>query len=552
MLKHLSIRNFVLIKELDIDFKNGYTAITGETGAGKSIFLGALSLLLGNRADISVISDKDNKCIIEGEFFIEGIFDKEFFVLNEIDFDNNCIIRREINSQGRSRAFINDTPVSINLLKEFGEKLIDIHSQHSTILLSQNSFHLKLLDAVAGTTEEFKIYSKLWNEYKKVQNELINLQAELKEKELEQDYFNFLLSEIQEVSPKQGEKEKLEQELDILQNAEKIKSVLFDSSNILKYEDQNVLSILQKIQTNVNSISKVFPNVDVLAERIQSVLIELDDITNEFSFLNEEIQVDSERNMEIEERLNRLNNLLYKHKLSDTDDLLKLQLEFNDKLEQIDIVKQAILVKQDELELLNVKLKQKAKKISDDRKKVVPMLESKIVEVLRELGMPHSRFKVKQSISESLSINGFDEISFYFSANKSEEVAELSKVASGGEMSRLMLALKHLIASVSQLPTLIFDEIDTGISGEIAKKMSSIFTQMGQNIQLIVITHLPQIAARAMHHYSVLKVETTDSTVSRMIKLEEEERLVEIAKMLGGDNYSESAHKTALELMHNN
>lgn len=551
MLKHLSIRNFVLIKELDIDFSNGYSAITGETGAGKSIFLGALSLLLGNRADVSVISDKENKCIIEGEFIIDGIIDRDFFIINEIDYDETCLVRREINSQGRSRAFVNDTPVPINVLKELGEKLIDIHSQHSTILLSQNSFHLKLLDAVANTTEEFKAYSKSWNDYKKLKNELSILKNELNEKELEQDYFNFLLQEIKDINPQLGEKEILEQEVDVLRNAEKIKAMLFESANNFKFEDHNILSVLQKSHNNLISISNFFPKVAPLVQRIESLIIELDDISVELNQLNESVQIDPERNIIIEERLNSVNNLLYKHKLSDISDLLELQNGFSEKLEQIDEIRDSIKLKEKELSLIEQKLTKQASFISEKRREVTPMLETKIVEILKDLGMPNARFKVKQNVSDFLSSNGFDEVGFYFSANKGEEIAELSKVASGGEMSRLMLALKYIVASVSQLPTLIFDEIDTGISGEIAKKMSAIFTQMGKSIQLIVITHLPQIAARATHHYSVLKVENKDNTVSKMIKLNEEVRIIEIAKMLGGNNYSESAHKTALELMKN-
>lgn len=549
MLLKLTIQNFVLIKKLEIDFKNGFTAITGETGAGKSIFLDALSLLLGSRADSSIISDKNQKCIIEGEFNLEKIIDSDFFAKNEIDYCPLTIIRREINPQGKSRAFVNDTPVNLNLLKEIGDKLIDIHSQYTTLLLSQNSFHLNLLDTISDNIKNFKKYRKIWEEYKKSTHEINLLKEELNNKEREQDYLSFLLNEIQELNPQENEKENIEYQLNLFQNSEKIKSAFYNSANILSVNENNALAQLKQIKNNLNSIHKIFPDVEPLLNRIDSLIIEIDDIATEITNINEKIYFDQEQIVEIETRLNKINTLLFKHKVLSTFDLLQLKNDFTNKIEETEQIKENLRYKEQKSSELFDELKTLANNLSNSRKEIIPLVEKKIIELLVELGMPNAKFQVKHVINDNLTTNGIDDVSFYFSANKGEDVQELTKVASGGELSRLMLALKHLIASVSNLPTLIFDEIDTGVSGEISKKMSNIFVQMGKKIQLIVITHLPQIAAKATNHYSVTKIETEDKTYSEMTKLNFDQRLIEISKMLGGDNFTVASENAAKELL---
>lgn len=549
MLLHLSIRNFILIRELDIDFQEGFTVITGETGAGKSIFLGALGLLLGERASADEISDPNLKCIVEGEFKIRNNVERTFFTDNDIEFNEHCIVRREILPQGRSRAFINDTPVSLIVLKEFGEKLIDIHSQHSTILLSKNSFHLSLLDAVSKTTDLYEDYLQKWAEYRTLITRLDFLKNNIEKQEKERDYYAFLVEEIEHAGINSEEMQALEEELKMTQHAEKIKTVLDGAVQSLKLSDQNMMKVLQQLFASCKSISDVFPQIDSLNDRMQSTMIDLDDIASEITVLNDKFSIDPTRVVQIEERLDLLNGLLHKHKVFTVDDLLKLKLEFQNKITTVDQQEEEITTLEKRVAEINKQLIFSAGEISAKRKVIIPQLEMKIISILTELGMPNAQFQVKMTISDQLSSKGFDEVAFFFSANKGEAPQELSKIASGGEMSRLMLALKSVIAESAALPTLIFDEIDTGISGEIARKMGIILKKMGDPIQLIVISHLPQIAAMAAHHMLVSKIETDKTTYSVMENLKGEQRIIEIAKMLGGERYSEATLMTAKELM---
>lgn len=549
MLQHLSIRNFILIRELDIDFQEGFTVITGETGAGKSIFLGALGLLLGERASADEISDPNLKCIVEGEFKIRNNVERTFFTDNDIEFNEHCIVRREIHPQGRSRAFINDTPVSLNVLKEFGEKLIDIHSQHSTILLSKNSFHLSLLDAISKTTDLYEDYLQKWAEYRTLITRLDFLKNNIEKQEKERDYYAFLVEEIEHAGINSEEMQALEEELKMTQHAEKIKTVLDGAVQSLKLSDQNMMKVLQQLFASCKSISDVFPQIDSLNDRMQSTMIDLDDIASEITVLNDKFSIDPTRVVQIEERLDLLNGLLHKHKVFTVNDLLKLKLEFQNKITTVDQQEEEITTLEKRVAEINKQLIFSAGEISAKRKVIIPQLEMKIISILTELGMPNAQFQVKMTISDQLSSKGFDEVAFFFSANKGEAPQELSKIASGGEMSRLMLALKSVIAESAALPTLIFDEIDTGISGEIARKMGIILKKMGNPIQLIVISHLPQIAAMASHHMLVSKIETDKTTYSVMENLKGEQRIIEIAKMLGGERYSDATLMTAKELM---
>jgi len=549
MLKHLSIRNYILIRELEMSFHEGYSCITGETGAGKSIFLGALGLLLGERADTTSISDQNSKCVIEGTFEPKGVVDKSFFEENELDYDSQCIIRREILPHGKSRAFINDTPVGLNVLKILGEKIIDIHSQHSTMLLTKNTFHLSLLDAVAGTTETYAQYTSLWNTYKNFLTKLETLKNELELKEKDRDYLNFLFQEIEELGTAPGESAELEEKHSILKNAESIKSVLGESYSTLKFSDVNICDQLHRLGESLSAMSKVYPSAEEYAARIQSTNIELQDIANDLLAIDDKVLVDPGELEQTELRLDRIRKLLFKHKLNETDQLIELQNELSSKLSQIDLCSDSLVQLEKEIETFRLELHSIAVLLSEKRTKVKESLEKEIERILSSLAMPNARFKVVCNTSEQLTFKGYDDVRFYFSANLGEEPQELSKVASGGEMSRVMLALKSVIANSLALPSLVFDEIDTGISGETAKKMASIFVEMGRKIQLIVITHLPQIASRASHHMVVRKIESGNTTHTVMDVVEKENRTKEIAKMLGGEQYSQAALQTADEML---
>jgi DNA repair protein RecN (Recombination protein N) len=549
MLIELYIKNYILIKELQIHFHDGFTVITGETGAGKTIFLGALSLLLGERADTSIVSDSNEKCIIEGTFKFQDIISPDFFSKNDIDFSEPCIIRREILTNGKSRAFINDTPVTLQLLRSLSEKLIDIHSQHSTLLLAKQPFHLQLIDAVAGTTELFSQYTKEYIYYSKLTEKIKQKKLEISEQERESDYISFLLNEIEEINPKPDEITLLETELLILENAEKIKTVLNISMSELTADDNNIISKLHTIYNSFQTIENVFPNISDINKRLMSVKIELHDIVQEISSIEQNIEIEPSKLETVHHRLDKLNNLLFKHKINELQDLFDLQKKFENQLVQIDNNKLELQKLTVQFEKLQSELSLLAKTLSEKRHIVIPQLEKKVEFILNELGMPHAIFKVETSTHTNISSKGIDNLIFLFSANKGEMPQELTKVASGGEMSRLMLALKSIIAENSKLPTLIFDEIDTGISGEIAKKMALIFNKMGKSIQLIVISHLPQVAAKANNHIIVEKIETEKHSITSMRYIIDSDRLQTIARMLSGDNFSEETFQFVKNLM---
>ncbi len=551
MLKHLSIRNYILIRELEMDFYPGFTVITGETGAGKSIFLGALGLLLGDKADISAVSENAGKCVIEGTFNIKHSVDPSFFDENNLDYEELCVIRKEISSQGKSRAFINDTPVNLNILKSLSEKLIDIHSQHTTILLAKNSFHLKLLDAVAGTSEDFKLYQNLWLEHKNVRGKIDQLAQVTADIEKEKDYFGFLVNEIDTIRPGITEKEDIEKELLILQNAEKIKAVLMETSFTMRYSEPSIHAQLSRLQHLLQNITSDIPAVTDLSNRLKSVCIEIDDIASELSNMELKIIHDPNHLAKVEERLDVLQSLFHKHRVQNTEELLTQRKTYLEKITGADVHHEQLeKLKKIADEQLN-DLKKLADLISKNRGKIIKELEQEITGILTTLAMPSACFRVEMKRNEELSSRGYDQVAFLFSANKGEPVQELSKVASGGEMSRLMLALKSVIARTSNLPVLIFDEIDTGISGETAKKIAAIFSEMGKTIQIIVITHLPQIAGRANYHMLVSKKETQDETYTEMRHLTKNERIHEIATMLGGEKFSETTLQTAREILQN-
>jgi DNA repair protein RecN (Recombination protein N) len=551
MLKHLSIRNYILIRELEMDFQRGFTTITGETGAGKSIFLGALGLLLGERADSASLSDPAVKCVVEGIFDITDIVSADFFVENELEYDSNCIIRREVLPGGKSRAFVNDTPVNLNVLKNLSEKLVDIHSQHSTILLTRQSFHLSLLDAAARTNVNYRIYLEKWSVYKHILAAIDELKTQQSHREKEKDYLSFLLHEIEELNTFPEENEQLESELLLLQNAEKIKSSLLAASSLLKYDEHNISTLLTQTIAHLSSVGNVYPNSEGYARRLKSSEIEIDDIGSELAQLAEKIQYDSSAVARIDERLSIIRRLLQKHKLSSGDELLQMKDDLALRLSEIGQSEDQISEMEQQATQMLVELTAFAENISTERTKVIPQIEKEIDGILHTLSMPYGRFKILNDKSNTITNRGLDNISFHFTANKGESPQELSKVASGGELSRLMLALKSVIARTILLPTLIFDEIDSGISGEAAHKMAGILAEMGKHIQLIVITHLPQIASKASCHMLVSKMETDHSSFTTMKQLDTNSRITEIAKMLGGDQFTETAYKTAEEMLNN-
>lgn len=551
MLQSISIQNYALINELEIDFNSGLNIITGETGAGKSILLGALSLILGQRADTSVLKDKSKKCFVEAKFIINNYKIKELFENNDLDYDDLTTIRREITDKGKSRAFINDTPVNLNVLKEFSSYLVDIHSQHQSLLLSDDDFQLSLVDSFAdhkdllGTYYQvYEKYNKTLTEYNKVISNASNAKADL-------DFLQFQFDQLEAFKLVDGEQEELEEELEKLNHAEEIKLNLSNSSHFLTGEEISIISNLKQVKTSIETISKYIKEGKDIQERVQSVYIELQDISNEIEHVNERIEHDPARIEFIRERLDNLYSLQQKHKVSSVGELIKIKEQLQQKIEAINSydfdsenLKKQVDQLYNELILLS-------ENISKNRESIIPTIQNKVIEILNLLGIPNANFKIEQIASEEFLPTGKEFIKFLFSANKNIALEELSKVASGGEISRLMLSIKSLIVETTTLPTIIFDEIDTGTSGEIADKMGSIIKSMSSKIQVINITHLPQIAGKGDYHYLVYKKDNHETTNTYIKLLDKQERINEIAKMLSGEALTEAAIQNAKVLLTN-
>jgi DNA repair protein RecN (Recombination protein N) len=552
VLKRLYISNYALIEELDVTFPGNLSVITGETGAGKSIFLEALGFALGNRADSGVLQNKSNKCIIEAEFNVENYALNDFFTFNELDYDNEVILRREINAEGKSRSFINDTPVNLSLVKQLADQLIDIHSQHQTLLLNQTRFQLQLIDSFAGTVSEFTNFKKDYAKLLQSQKELENLIEEEKQSKKDLNYYQFLFNELNEFELNEDDVKSLEDESSTLENAENIKSTLSKAAVFLGGSDDNLLSVLGSIKQQINSIVKFNQTYKTLFDRLNASQIELKDIYNELENEEGNLIFDPERLTIVNEKLDKINRLFKKHSVGSVAELLAIKKEIETKLNQFNSLEKDIETLQKEIEALRKQCLKQAKEISSKRAMAVPTIEKKINDLLGELAMPNAKFKVQLEAKEQLSTAGIDEIGFLFSANKGGEFKELQKVASGGEMSRLMLSLKSVLAEKRALPTIIFDEIDTGISGDVANKMGNIFVKMAQNMQVISITHLPQIASKGSHHLFVYKKDDAEKTRSFIKILDKEERTVEIAKMLSTGKPTESAIKNATDLLNQN
>ena len=552
MLKRLHISNFALINEMEVSFPGNLTVITGETGAGKSIFLEALSLALGKRADLSALNLKTKKCIIEAEFSAANLYLNDFFLEHDLDFEPNLILRREINADGKSRSFLNDSPVSLSVLKLLSEKLIDIHSQHQTLLLNQSNFQLELLDTFAESLKIFKEYKIEFSSFTKSKIELQSLQEQEKLAKKELDYFQFLYSELEETEIKAGLLSGLEEESSKLENSEIIKSNLLAASNAISGNEINILIDLGKTKQSLQSLSKYSKNYSLLSDRIQSLYIELKELSADIEDAANEIVFDSDKLSQVNIKMDKLNRLLKKHQVNTEEDLLKIKSDIENKLNQFNSIENTIISKQKLIQVSQNNCLKLSEELTKLRTKAIHGIEQTIKKTLAELSMENAIFKIELSQKSDLGINGLDELKFLFTANKGAELNELHKVASGGELSRLMLSLKALLASKKQLPTIIFDEIDTGVSGDVADKIGEILLSMGNNMQVISITHLPQMASKGNHHLFVYKKDDEDKTVSYIKQLNKVERINEIAKMLSKSNPTVSAIKNATELLSSN
>lgn len=549
MLRKLSIDNYILIRNLEIDFSDGLSVITGETGSGKSILLGALNLILGQRADTSSLLDKTRKCIIEGSFRIRGYDLENFFTANDLDYDDTTVLRREISNKGKSRAFINDTPVNITRLKELGDKLVNIHSQNSVVTLNDADFQMAILDNYAGQTAAFKEYQLGYHRYTMLRKELDEQKTREAKTKGELDYHRFLLDELVKAGLKEGEQEESEQRLDTLSHSEEIKSGLFNASEKIGRVEINILTQLNEVITGLSSASRYHPAIPELSARLKNNQIDIKDILKELEHLEEEIQFDPDEIQKLTQRLDLIYRLEKKHQVHSVEELFTIIQDIENKLSEDDYLE--LKIKSIEAELTGIldSLTDAAHRISKARIGIKSKFEKEVEERLAQLGMPFARFIVEVVATRQLTPGGIDDVKFLFSANKGVGASEVSKVASGGELSRLMLTVKSMVSRKNLLPTIIFDEIDIGVSGEIAGKVGTILKTMSADMQVIVITHLPQIAGKGEHHFSVYKSEGKDITMTGIRKLKNNERVEEIAKMMSNENITVAAMKTARELL---
>ena len=551
MLQSIHIQNYALIESLDIDFHTGFSVITGETGAGKSIILGAIGLLVGQRADIKAIKTGANKCIVEARFNISSYELKAFFDEHDLEYEEGeCILRRELYASGKSRAFINDTPASLAQMKELGEKLIDVHSQHQNLLLNHENFQLSVVDILAHNEKELQVYKEMYSAFKKTSHELADIQDQAEKNRQDEDYISFQLSQLEEANLHSGEQEELEQEAETLSHAEDIKSNLYKVDQLMSSDETTLLSATKDCIQTLQGISKVFPPAKEWMERLDSCYIELKDLSHEIAHASEEVDFNPTRLDYVNERLNLIYSLQQKHRVDTIDQLLEIAEDYRSKLDAITSYDSRI----DELkamkEALYSKVINQASKLTTLRSKAAKEIEQKMQTYLIPLGMPNVRFSVELTSKKEPDMNGLDSVNFLFSANKNGMLQQVASIASGGEIARVMLSLKAMIAGAVKLPTIIFDEIDTGVSGSIAEKMALIMQEMGQaNRQVISITHLPQIAAKGATHYKVYKVDTEVGTNSYIRQLNQEERIQEIANMLSGAVLTEAALNNAKALL---
>lgn len=550
MLRSLYIQNYALIEKLDINFSSGFSVITGETGAGKSIILGAIGLLLGQRADVKSIRVGASKCVIEARFDISAYSMHPFFEENELEYENECILRREVHSSGKSRAFINDSPASLVQLKELGEQLIDVHSQHQNLLLNKEGFQLNVLDILSHNDEDLSAYQLLYKQWRQAQQDLEALTTRAEQDKSDEDYIRFQLEQLEEAQLSEGEQDELEQEADTLSHAEDIKAGLYRVNQTLYSDDNGLLAGLKDCLNTMLGIQKVYTPAVELAERMESTYIELKDISQEVSSQEEEIEFNPARLDEVNERLNLIYTLQQKHRVTTVDELLALAEDFATKLSAITSSEENVEELKVRCEALYNKVKKQAAVLTKSRTTAAREVEKQMSARLMPLGMPNVRFQVEIGVRKEPGAHGADTVNFLFSANKNGTLQSISSVASGGEIARVMLSIKAMIAGAVKLPTIVFDEIDTGVSGEIADRMADIMQEMGENNrQVISITHLPQIAARGRAHYKVYKQDNETETNSHIRRLTDKERVEEIAHMLSGATLTEAALNNAKALL---
>lgn len=550
MLKHLYINNFTLIDELDIELRQGFSVITGETGAGKSIILGAIALLLGQRADPKAIKLGTDKCIIEAHFDISNYGINDFFTENDIENDpNDCIIRRELTASGKSRAFINDTPVQLAMLKELGERLVDVHSQHQNLLLNKQDFQLSVVDIIAEDSCQLAKYQQIYRQYQQVKRELETLKESIERNRQNADFLQFQYDELSQASLVDGEQEELEQKNDTMSHSEEIKSALYDADNYMSAEQTGIVGALRSTLSSLKRIEKVYPVAEELVERLDSSYIELKDIAEEISGYLEDIDFDPAEMDTVVNRLDRLYDLEKKYNVDTVGELIAKRDNLRQQLDGIENSDEALSDLQKKMNVLKEEVHKEALVLTKIREAACKIIEKEMKDKLVPLGMPHVRFAIQMTTGE-FDFNGQDKVAFLFSANTSTPLQPVSQVASGGEIARVMLSLKAMISGVVKLPTIIFDEIDTGVSGKMAEKMAEMMQEMGNSgRQVISITHLPQIAALGSSHYKVEKKETASGTTSSMQELTPEQRVLEIAQMLSGSDISEAAIQNARQLL---
>lgn len=548
MLSHLSISNFALIDSIEVSFKNGFNIITGETGSGKSIIIGALGLVLGERADSSSAKDKSKKCIIEATFDLSNFNLSLFFDEQDLDYESLTVVRREINQQGKSRAFINDTPVNLNVLKAFSTKVIDVHSQHKTIELSKQSFQLDMVDALADTSNVLIDYKVKFKQFTSARKELEELIDSSKKSKADEDYLTFVLSEFEGLKLDGLDQEELESEQNLLENSEEIKSVLSSAINRLDYPEIGILSNLNEVLSELSKISNYNKSFEELNQRIDSSLIELRDVQAEIESIESTVEHNPNRLDEVNEILGNCYQLQRKHALNSISELIEFKENISKKLNQVSNADNLVSKKEKEIEGLKKEAIDLAKKLSDKRNKAFDKIEIQVNQMLEEVAMPSAKLSISSSIKE-LSSDGVDDLVFLIKTNKGTDFKSIQDIASGGEMSRIMLVLKTILSQYNNLPTIIFDEIDTGISGEVADKVGEVMRKLSKNIQVFSITHLPQVASKGKQHYYVYKSEDKDSTNTHIKLLSQDDRVVEIAKMMSGEKPTESSLKTAKELL---
>ena len=549
MLKQLHISNYALIDELDVSFERGFNVITGETGAGKSILLGALAFALGERADTGVLYDKEKKCVVEAQFELDDDKLKPLFEENDLDFEKECIFRRELNPQKKSRAFINDTPVSMQTMKEIGDQLVDIHSQHDSLLLTDADFQLRLLDEIAQNETLLAAYQAEYGRYNAFKRKLNELKDVATKNTAENDYLKFQLEELEKANLKEGEYTEIEQTLSVMENAEEIKTLLVTANGLLDDSENAMLGRCNELTSALHRLKQLLPDTEELAERIENLKIELKDIAYDLRRKEDETQFDEGQLQSLQERYDLLSRLMMKHHTSDFEALISLRDSLKEKVNAFENIDEAIAKAQQKLDESVKLLTQKAKTLHEKRCKAATTFGEKVSVLVRQLAMPFAVFQVEVQCQEGFGSKGSDEVRFLFSANKGIAVDDIRRVASGGELSRLMLSIKSAVSDYNYIPTLIFDEIDTGVSGEVAAKIGGIMQQMGQSLQLISITHLPQVASQAEHHYFIYKDNEGERTQSHIRLLDSAERIGEIAKMLSNDRVTPEALKAAEVLL---